>query len=425
MKQVGFKKNTPFLITLFCFLFVLGLIPLRAEEPVDLVDPFIDSANSRWFFFSSACRPFGMVNLSPDNLIKGTWGTGYRYNEKMIRGFSHIHAWQLSGISVMPVTGDIDPTLGADEYGSPFNHEKEIAEPGYHKVVLEKYAVTAELTSTTRVGFHRYTFSTTGDNKILFNLGGPLGPARMVDGLARTVNDREIEGYTVNGKTPRRPKECPVYFVAQFSRSFRQMDGWQEDKRVADIRDVKGKECGAILQFGQAEMVQVKVAISYVSIEQARLNLETELPGWDFDRVKDESRKEWNRRLDRIKVKGGTLDQRVRFYTDLWHALQGRRIVNDVNGKYSDMTGAEQKIGQIPLDETGAPKFNHYNSDSFWGAQWNRNYSGRVLQLHVADVQGRRSDSPGAVRRQLYLCHDRCVIHAVYCQRLHERHPRI
>ena len=117
----------------------------------------------------------------------------------------------------------------------------------------------------------------------------------------------------------------------------------------------------------------MKVGISYVSMEQAELNLQTELNHWDFDAVVQDSKNQWNDYLSRIEIKGNTKDQQIRFYTDLWHALQGRRIISDVNGKYSDMTGDKQRIGQIPLDQNGKPKFNHYNSDSFWGAQWTLN----------------------------------------------------
>lgn len=121
--------------------------------PVDLVYTHLDAANSRWFFFNSATRPFGMVNLSPDTEVNGTWGSGYRYNVDTIRCFSHIHAWQLSGIPVLPTTGKFKGHLGSDVYGSFFSHEKEVVRPGYHKVVLDDYGIAAELTSTARVGF--------------------------------------------------------------------------------------------------------------------------------------------------------------------------------------------------------------------------------------------------------------------------------
>lgn len=129
----------------------------------------------------------------------------------------------------------------------------------------------------------------------------------------------------------------------------------------------------------------MKVAISYVSTEQARLNLQTELAHWDFDKTVQETQEEWNSWLSKIEVEGGTETEQRRFYTDLWHALQGRRILSDVNGKYCDMTGDKPRVGQIPLDEQGQPKFNHYNSDSFWGAQWTLNTLWHLVYPKVSE----------------------------------------
>ncbi|MEZ4902111.1 MAG: hypothetical protein R2822_10315 [Spirosomataceae bacterium] len=141
----------------------------NTQQPADLVNPWVDSANSRWFFFNSANRPFGMVNLSPDNAIDADWNAGYRYEKDSIKCFSHIHGWQLSGIPVMPTTGEFRGHLGAGQYGSTFSHAKEIVKAGYHKVVLDSYGITAELTSTTRVGFHQYTFPKSEKSHILFD----------------------------------------------------------------------------------------------------------------------------------------------------------------------------------------------------------------------------------------------------------------
>jgi putative alpha-1,2-mannosidase len=142
------------------------------EQFVDHVYPMLDAANSRWFYFSSACRPFGMVNLSPDMVVKGTWGAGYRYNEDTIRCLSHVHAWQLSGIPVLPVTGQCKGPLGPDHYGSRYTHDNERVHPGYHEIFLESYGINVELTSTTRVGFHRLGPSYGWSHyRVPFNLG--------------------------------------------------------------------------------------------------------------------------------------------------------------------------------------------------------------------------------------------------------------
>ncbi len=161
-----------------CFLSLIILLGCsvyaQVQKPIDLVNPFIDTHRSRWFFFSSACRPFGMVNLSPDTDTKESWNSGYLYGSPNIRCFSHIHAWQMSGVAVMPTVGEFKGHLGMDAYQSAFTHEGEIAKPGYHKVKLTDYNVTAELTSTMRVGFHKYTFPKSDESYILFVIGDYL-----------------------------------------------------------------------------------------------------------------------------------------------------------------------------------------------------------------------------------------------------------
>lgn len=342
---------------------------------VDLVDPLVDAAHSRWFFFSSATRPFGMVNLSPDMIVEGAWNSGYRYNHDTIRAFSHIHAWQLSGIPVFPVTGEFKGHLGPNKYGSSYSHERETVKAGYHRIFLDDYDINVELTSTTRVGFHRYTFPESDQSFILFDFSTFLGPCDTDSAFIQKVSEIEIEGYAVMSPTRRRPKPVWVHFVARLDKPFDGLKGWKNKELIGEIDKIAGTETGCYMEFKtqRDEIRLMKVAISYVSIQQARLNLETELPHWDFDRIADESQTVWNNMLGRIEIEGGSETDQRRFYTDLWHALQGRRIVSDVNGKYSDMTGNKRRIGQIPLDNNGVPRFNHFNSDSFWGAQWTIN----------------------------------------------------
>ncbi len=344
------------------------------KTPAQWVNPQIDSASSRWIFFSSACRPFGMVNLSPDTDIAGAWGSSYLYYSPTICGFSHVHAWQLSAVSVMPVGGDHPGGPNVDAYRSRFTHGDEVCEPGYHAVSLLDHGVRAEVTSTARVGVHRYTFAQAGTATILLNLGGELGPSRMQDACVERVGDRELAGYVVNAPTRRRPKECAIYFVAQFDQPLTGFDGWQGANRVAGDT-VQGEEagCRALFQVPAGGHVQVKVAISYCSVANARQNLAEECDHWDFDRVRAESRAEWDEALGRIEVEGAEDRYFVKFYTDLWHSLLGRRLVSDRNGQYMDRTGPEPVVRQIPLDETGKPRYHHFNSDAFWGAQWTLN----------------------------------------------------
>ncbi len=348
---------------------------IKGIKKTDLVEPMVDAANSRFFYFSSASRPFGMVNLSPDMALNGTWNTGYRYNDDTIKCFSHIHCWELSGIPVLPTTGIFKGNLGPSKYGSTYSHKDEIAKPGYHKIVLKDYGIKAELTSTTRVGFHKYTFPRSDESHILFDFTTVLGSSETQSASVHKVNDQTIEGQVIMAATMRRPKPITIYFTVAFDRSFDSFGGWKDGKLIPIENSIEGQHTGVYVNFKtQANEIRLmKVAISYVSVDEAKKNMQAELPHWDFDRVVKESYDEWNKWLGRIEVEGGTLIEQRRFYTDLWHGLQGRRIVSDVSGTYIDNTGSKSRTGQIPLDTDGKPKFNEYNSDSFWGAQWSIN----------------------------------------------------
>lgn len=356
-------------------------------QPAELVYPLLDAANSRWFYFSSATRPFGMVNLSPDMGVGGAWSSGYRYNEDTIRFFSHIHAWQLSGVPVLPTSGKFNGHLGNNVYASSYKHDDEVVKPGYHAVTLDDYGIRAELTASTRVGFHRYTYPKSREKHILLDLGTQLGPSATKMGMVQKISNTEIGGYALMEGTRRRPKDIYVYFVMRLDQPFDQLSSWQDKKLIGPTDAYEGNNGGIYLTFGKerSDVIQMKVAISYVSTEQARLNMDSEVPHWNFDQVKREAFAEWNSWLSKIKVEGGTEKQKARFYTDLWHALQGRRIISDYNGKYPDMTSDQLRTGQISLDDQGKPKFNHFNSDSFWGAQWTLNTLWHLVYPEISE----------------------------------------
>ncbi len=319
------------------------------RSPADWVDPRIDTVKPRWFYFNSASRPFGMVNLSPDTQTKGDWNAGYRYNDDTIECFSHIHGWQLAGLAVMPVTGTTD----INRYSSKFSHDGEIIRPGYHKVFLKTHGITAELTSTTRVGFHRYTYPSGSSARVVIDLAKPLMECRMLDVQARPTEDNTaVEGSFTMSPTIRRPKPFTAYFVVKFQSPFRTSGDWKNGRAVVDFGNVTAP-------------LLMKAAISYTGIEGARANLAAELPHWDFDRVTAESTADWNSWLGRIQVHGGTDAATTKFYTDLWHALLGRRIISDADGRYPDNTGPKTVIRQGKLP--------HYNFDALWGAQWSLN----------------------------------------------------
>ena len=156
---------------------------------------------------------------------------------------------------------------------------------------------------------------------------------------------------------------------------FSSFTGWADGQTLGEVEQVVGRDTKALVRFATADqqVIHLKVALSYVSVAQARLNLESELPHWDFDRVRRESQDVWNEWLSKIEVEGGTEAQRIKFYTDLWHVLLGRRLTSDVDGKYCDRTGPEPVIRQIPLGPDGRPRYHHFNSDAFWNTFWNIN----------------------------------------------------
>jgi predicted alpha-1,2-mannosidase len=372
-------------------LFLLIVFPLNTwaqQRPVDKVYPLLDAANSRWFYFSSACRPFGMVSLFPDMNIDGEWDSGYRYASDTILDITHIHEWQLAGVAVMPVTFDETSMQKVLHHkASHYSHKSEIIKPGYHLINLDRYQIQAELTASDRVGFHRYQFPATGSVGVIFELGGHLGPSDMLRGGFKKISDTEIQGYTVNGPTMRRPKECPVYFSTVFEKKIKSIILYQDGKITRDINQwdgVNGKIL-VVLDGDKERTIMVKVGVSFTNEEGAAENRLTEIPGWNFDDVVKQTDGRWNEMLSRIEIEGGTPDQQRRFYTDLWHSIQGRRIISDADGKYTDLTGKEKVIRQLPLDKNHKPAFNMYNSDAFWGAQWTLNTLWQLVYPEIAE----------------------------------------
>jgi predicted alpha-1,2-mannosidase len=358
----------------------------RNRDYVSLVNPWVEADIARYFFFQSASNPFGMVKLRPDTSTGAAWGTGYRKNENMVKGFSHVHEWQLSGVQVMPTSGEgVSKLQGDTGWQSHVEHdESEVAEPGYHKLHLDRYGVTAELAVTDRVGLHRYTYDQAGPSEIIINLGGQLGEARMEQSHVTRVSDREVEGYVVQhaGRTR-------LYFDITFDRPFDSMRGWAGGRLVRGgepVDEVSGDNSGVYVRYDNVDagaQIGMKVALSYTSAEGARRNRQIEMPGWDFDAVKAASQARWNQLLGRIDVAGGTHQQQVKFYTDLFHVLCGRGMASDADGKYLDDTWDHNQVKQIPLGRDGKPNFAMYNYDALWLTQWNVN---SILGLAYPEV---------------------------------------
>ncbi|AZM44632.1 hypothetical protein DMB38_01350 [Streptomyces sp. WAC 06738] len=370
-----------------------------ARDYVRLVDPWVEADVGRFFFFQSASNPFGLVKLRPDTSTHSVWGTGYRRSESHVKGFSHLHCWQIAGVQVMPTSGEEVPKLEGDTgWQSYVNHDVgEVAEPGYHRLHLDRYGITAELTCTDRVGLHRYTYDAAGASEIVVNLGGVLGEAEMRDARVTRVSDREIEGYVAQVGTltdgyyygQSDNKHTKLYFSIRFDRAFDSLHGWADGELVdggAAVGEVEGGGAGFYVRYGgldAGEQVQVKVALSFTGVAGARKNLEAELPGWDFDAVKAASQEHWNRLLGRIDVEGGTERQQVKFYTDLFHVLCGRSVISDADGTYLDDTWSRGRIGRLPVDGSGRPRFAMYNYDALWLTQWNLN---TVLGLAYPEI---------------------------------------
>jgi len=360
----------------------------KSLHPVDYVEPQIDTHKSRWFFFASAARPFGMVSLSPDTWVKGSWRSGYLYDSLHVRCISHIHAWQMSGIPVMPTVGEFKGYLGMEAYKSSYSHNNEVVTPGYHDIFLNDYNIRAELTSTNRVGFHKYTYPADEEKFVIFDVGAFLGHSKTDLAKVIRISEHEIAGYSLMGKTMRRPKPTYVYFVARFDQPISNFGTWQNGKLLSDkLEEITGENVGAYVSFDKEESntLKMKVAISFTNIDQARLNMDTELAHWDFDQVVADSKTGWNDYLGRIKIKGGTENQKIKFYTDLWHSLLGRKIVNDVDGKYCDMTGDKPVIRQVKLNADGSLKHNQYNFDAWWGSHWTLNVLWSMVYPEIMD----------------------------------------
>ena len=365
----------------------IEVFPAFQQYPdyVSTVDPYIETNRGRYIFFITGARPFGMVGTAPLTRNKNQNGGGYNYNETEILGFPQIHSWMISGIEIMPAPYSVDPTKGQQGWKSKFSHDEEIVQPGYQRVYLQDHKTWVELTATDRVSFHRFRFTEAMKAQVLTNLGGYVSNSTMKNASVKKITDHEFEGsFTSADRYWGGPKEVEIFFVAQFDKPFADLEGWKGQKRLKNITEITGDSAGvaAIFPVKAGDMLQMKIAVSYTSIENARQNLNAECTGWDFDTVRDESREIWNNILGKIRVEGGTPEQQVKFYTDLWHALLGRQKIDDVSGDYPDrtegirdgnFTDAVFKVKTLPKNENGQLKYHMYNTDALWLTQWNLN----------------------------------------------------
>ena len=358
---------------------------VQQEELSQYVEPRIGTAHCRWFHFTPGAMPFGMAKPAPSTNghigNKSGWeATGYDYRDQSIEGFPCLHEFQIGGIVLMPTTGSLKTIPGAVDdstgigYRSRFDRADEIATAGYYSVLLKDYSIRAELTAAPRVAIQRYTFPAGEDSRILFDIGNRQGESGAVrDAEITFTEDGRIEGWVITEPEYVRKYQpgasVPLYFSAVLDKAPVGYGAFNGADIRPDERKATGVGAGLYLTFRtqDQESVTAKVGLSYTSVENARLNRETEAATLTFDEAREISRQTWEDYLGRIRVETPAREDKVKFYTGLYHALLGRGLASDVNGAYPRNDGS---VGQIPLKD-GKPVHNLYNTDAAWGAQWN------------------------------------------------------
>lgn len=350
------------------------------------VEPRIGTAHCRYFHFAPGALPFGMAKPGPSTNghygnADGWQATGYDYRDQSIESFPCTHEFQVGGISVMATTGQLITVPGDTTeagiragYRSHFSHDDEVATAGYYGVLLRDYGIRAEMTATERVAMQRYTFPKSKESHIIFDIGNRMGESGAVkDAQVRLLDDGTIEGYVVTlpeyVKAYQPGATVSIYFSAAVDKRVKQAGTFNHaiiNNRNA--REATGDGAGAYLTFTtrEGEQVTVKVGISYTSVENARQNRVTEAQTLTFNQAKEQAAQQWEEMLGRITVETSHREDKVKFYTGLYHALLGRGVCSDVSGDYPKHDGT---VGRLPMRD-GRPAFRLYNTDAMWGAQW-------------------------------------------------------
>lgn len=362
-----------------------------SKSPVGYVDPLMGTTFARWMLFPGVTMPFGMVKLSPDNQRKG-WKAGYEYKIHNISGFSHLHSWTMGGLLTMPTNGPLKITPGTETnpdlgYRSRFTHKNETAQAGYYQVFLEDYGINAELTSTTRAGFQRYTFPESKSSRVIIDLKIPTEYSyEIYEAKITKVSETEIEGYTYQQSLRgANYNEFRLNFVIRFNKPFKSFNGWIREEIIENTDEIYlifgDDDIGAFVTFEtkEGEQILMQSGISLVSIAQARLNLAIEMGpfGWDFDATKEHNQNTWNQLLGTIQVKGNNENDIKKFYTNMYRAYASRTIWSDVNGKYVDMYEKVQQL-KNPVDVV-------YGGDAFWNTFWNLNQLWTLQHPEIAN----------------------------------------
>ena len=373
-------------VQLASVLLIFGLaVSGHARPLVDSINPIIGASTSTQYgegkTFPGAATPFGMVQLSPDTVTGGDNGPGYSWENKSIEGFSFTHmsgiGWygDFGNFQVMPTIGKLKTERGIngseDGFRSRFHHETEIAKAGYYAVTLDDYNIRAEMTAAPRAGILRFTFPKSDQARIQIDLAHRIGGTSTRQHV-KVVDDHSIEGWMkcppagVGWGNGDGKANYTVYFYAQFSQPITNFGVWSADiptgwtrkredieseryrkvvaaaKILRGCREMEGDHLGFFTEFktSKNEQALLKSGISFVSIADARENLQHDIPGWNFDRVQQEARQLWQQALATVSVQGGTAAQRETFATALYHAMLDPRMYSDLNGQY---TGADGK----------------------------------------------------------------------------------
>ena len=355
------------------------------EEILGYVNPNIGTVHSRWFVYTPASVPFGMAKLGAST--NGTYGNvqgweavGYEDTHTSIDGFPCFHEFQVGGLSLMPVNGEVKTTPARlenpqDGWRSTFDKSDEEAHPGYYSVLLKDYGIRAELTATKRVGFQRYTFPASESSHIIFNVGNREGESGNVRDSYAVCDGNVVSGYIVTEpeyvKKYQAGATVCMYFYATLSKAPEAVSGFQYyGSELKDGNSIQGPGAVLVLNYktSENEQIDVKLGLSYTSVENAKANYMAEAEDLSFDNARRSAAEDWSEQLSRIEVKGGSEDSRIKFYTGLYHCLLGRGLASDVNGAYPKNDGT---VGQIELGKDGKPVHNHYNTDAIWGGYWN------------------------------------------------------
>lgn len=362
---------------------------IRTTALTALVDPFIGT-DAHGHTFPGATLPFGMVQLSPDTRLRGWDGcSGYHYSDTLIYGFSHTH---LSGTGVsdygdillMPGTGEPRFSNGeglalGEGYARSFKKASEQAAPGYYTVFLEPDSIRVELTTTRRTGWHRITYPREKACRLMVDLRHR--DEVLVSGL-RIISETEIAGYRYSRAWA---QDQRLWFVARFSRPIQDIS-WLGNSQSIPGDSLTGEEVAASLTFEPSdEPLIVKVGISAVDEDGARLNLDTEAPGWDFDAVRSSADLAWEKTLGSIVVEGGAEQLRRTFYTALYHACLAPNLYSDVDGRHR---GRDLLVHQLDEGEE------HYSVFSLWDTYR------ATHPLFTLIQQGRTRDFLGTMLRQ-------------------------